>query len=139
MSTTNPERLRDAHDAFNRRDLDAFVALADPEIEISPLIVHLEGITAYRGVDGVRQWWSDMLDVFADARTELDDTLELGDVTVGYGRLQGHGGESDAFFNRATFQVVEWRNGRVLWWRTFLTEAEALEAAESRRGRAGLV
>ena len=36
MSQENVELHQRAFDAFNRRDLDAFLALADPNIELTP-------------------------------------------------------------------------------------------------------
>ena len=43
MSQENVERLYRAYDAFNRRDLDASLALIDPEVELTPRIMELEG------------------------------------------------------------------------------------------------
>ena len=57
MSEENVELFYEANDAFNRRDLDALLALADPEIEWFPRIAELEGGRPYRGHDGVRHWW----------------------------------------------------------------------------------
>jgi ketosteroid isomerase-like protein len=133
MSRENVEQLRRAHDAFNRRDIDAFLALADPEVELTPLTVELEGVTSFRGHDGIRTWWNDLLTVFPDFQTEIDEVRDLGAVTVARARLRGHGTESDAFFERPIWQVVQWRDERAVWWRTFLGEAEALEAAALRR------
>jgi hypothetical protein len=47
MSQENVERVYRAMDAFNRRDLDAFLALADPSVEFTPYVVGLEG--SYHG------------------------------------------------------------------------------------------
>ena len=42
MSKENVELFYEANDAFNRRDLDALLALADPDIEWFPRIAELE-------------------------------------------------------------------------------------------------
>ena len=57
MSQENVELLYEANDAFNRRDLDAVLALADSEVEFFPRILELEGGGPYRGHDGIRRWW----------------------------------------------------------------------------------
>jgi ketosteroid isomerase-like protein len=132
MSQEDVERHRRAFDAFNQRDLDAFLALADREAELTPLTVGVEGIRSYRGHDGVRVWWDDLLAVFPDFHAEVEKIRDLGDVTVARARLRGRGVESDASFEREIWQIVEWRSGRVVRWRTFLSEAEAIEAAGSR-------
>ena len=43
MSQENVELLYRAYDAFNGRDLDAFLALMDPEVELTTRIMELEG------------------------------------------------------------------------------------------------
>jgi ketosteroid isomerase-like protein len=133
MSKRNVELVHGAHDAFNRRDLEAFVEFAAPEVEITPLTVELEGVTSYHGHGGIRSWWKDLLTVFPDFRTEIDEVRDLGDVTLARARLRGHGVESDAFFERPIWQVVEWRDEKAVWWRAFLSEAEALEAVSLRQ------
>lgn len=46
-------------DAFNRRDADALIALADPEIEFSP--TSLVGTRrTYRGHDDMRRWVTEL-------------------------------------------------------------------------------
>jgi ketosteroid isomerase-like protein len=77
MSEENVDLVYRAHDAFNRRDIDAFVALTDPEVELIPLNVELPGITTYRGHDGVRAWWQDLLAVSPAISTEIDEVRAL--------------------------------------------------------------
>src|SRR5215207_6888067 len=71
MSQENVERLYRAYDAFNRRDLDAYPALMDPEVELTPRIMELEGGSYYRGHDGVREWWRTLFAVFPDFSAEI--------------------------------------------------------------------
>jgi ketosteroid isomerase-like protein len=129
MSQGNLELLHRAYDAFNRRDIDAFLALCDPEIEFTVLHLELEGGSSYRGHDGVRSYSENMLSVFPDFRAEADEVRDLGDVTVVRGRLRGHGMESDASFEQTYWQIVKWRHKKCVGWHTFRSEAEALEAA----------
>jgi ketosteroid isomerase-like protein len=88
MSQGNVELFGRSVDAFNRRDLDALLALMDDDVELVPRIGAMEGESSYRGHNGVRRWWDNVLDVFP----------------------------------------ARWRRGKCVWWRTFLTRAEALEA-----------
>jgi ketosteroid isomerase-like protein len=129
MSQENVELLYRAYDAFNRRDLDAFLALCDPKIEFTTFNLQLEGGSSYRGHRGVRNYWENMISVFPDFRGEPDEVRDLGDVTVVRGRLRGHGTESDASFEQTFWQIVKWRHKKCWWWHTFGSEAEALEAA----------
>jgi ketosteroid isomerase-like protein len=129
MSQENVVLFHQAHDAFNRRDIDAFLALTDPDVEFTPLLLKMEGGEAYRGHDGVRSWWQNLFGVYPDFSTEIEEIRDLGDVTVARLRVRGHGVESDAPMEQETWQVGEWRDNKVIRWDTFLSEAEALEAA----------
>ena len=82
MSQENVERLYRAYDAFNRRDLDAYLALIDPEVELTPRIMELEGGSYYRGHDGVREWWRTLFAVFPDFSTEILEVRDLGDSLI---------------------------------------------------------
>jgi SnoaL-like domain len=129
MSQGNVELHQTAIDAWNRRDLEAFLALADPEIKVEPLNVEMES-AIYRGRDGLRRFWDDYLTVFPDFKVEIDEIRDLGRITVARVRLRGHGTESHASFVQPSWQVSAWDGERCVWWRSFRTEREALEAAE---------
>jgi hypothetical protein len=60
MSQENVELVYRAADAFNRRDFDAFLALCDPDIEVSSIIAQLEGGGPFRGHEGVRSWCGEL-------------------------------------------------------------------------------
>jgi ketosteroid isomerase-like protein len=71
MSEQNVERIRRAFDAFNRRDLDGFLALIDPEAEFTTRYMEMEGDPYYRGHAGVREWWRTLLAIFPDFNVEF--------------------------------------------------------------------
>jgi ketosteroid isomerase-like protein len=133
MSRENVEAVYQVIDAFNRRDLDAFLKAMDPNVEFAPYERALEGGGAYVGHPGVRRWWSDLSDAIPDLRAELDEVRDLDDFTFVTGRLHGQGAGSGAAFDRALCFVVQWRNGREVWWHAFENEPEALEAVQLRR------
>src|SRR3954447_3144880 len=129
MSQENVELQHRAFEAINGRDIDAMLAFSDPDIEISPLILKLEGGDSYRGHEGVRRWWEDLLGVFPDYRIEADEVRDLGNVTVTCARAQAHGVESDALTQQQSWLVTEWHSGKAVWWGNFMSEGAALEAA----------
>ena len=71
MSQENVELQHRVIDDFNRRDLDAYLALIDPEVEFTPYEVSVQGGDPYRGHDGVRNWWKDSFAVLSDLRAEV--------------------------------------------------------------------
>jgi ketosteroid isomerase-like protein len=129
MSQENVELLHQAFDAFNRRDLDAFLALCDPEVEFISYLAQVEGGEPYRGHDGVRGWWERLLAVYPDFRAEIEDARDLGDRTLTRLRVHGRGVESDVPMDQPMWQVAEYRHGKVIWWHFVSSEADALEAA----------
>lgn len=127
MSQENVELVYRAFDAFNRRDLDANLALMDDDVESLPRAVAMEG--SYHGHEGTRRWWEDLLDVFPDFTVQVVEVRDLGDVTLAALRVLGHGAGSDTPTEEAIWHVARWRRGKCIWWRTFSTSDEALEAA----------
>ncbi|MGI9019211.1 MAG: nuclear transport factor 2 family protein [Solirubrobacterales bacterium] len=129
MSQENVELTYQMHDAFNRRDLDAFLARTDPNVEFTPYGRAVEGRGPYRGHAGVREWWRNGFDVFPDLTVEVHAVRGFAARVFVRGRLHGHGAGSDAAFERALWEAVEWRDAKCTWWYAFASEAEALEAA----------
>ena len=129
MSHENVELVHRAYDAFNRRDLDDFLALADPDIELTTRFMEMEGDPFYRGHDGVREWWRTLLGVFPDFSAEVLEVRDFGDSVVIQLRVRGHGGDSGVPFDEVVWQASKMRDGKVTWVRNFGREAEALEAA----------
>ena len=129
MSQENVELAYRGYDAFNRRDLDAFLALLDPEVEFTTRFAQMEGDSQYHGHDGIREWWEDLLAIFPDFSVEVLEVRDLGDLGVATLRVRGHGRDSGVPFEETLWGVGKWRHGKAVWWQTFVTEAEALEAA----------
>ena len=132
MSQRNVELFSRAVAAFNLRDLDAYLALIDAEVEFTPHNVWAEGGGPYRGHDGVRTWWTEIFDVLPDLTAEVYEVRDLGETMFVHGRLHGQGLASGAQFERTMWMAIEWRDGKQVWWCDMGTEAEALEAAELR-------
>jgi ketosteroid isomerase-like protein len=128
MSQENVKLVHQTVDAFNRRDLDAFLALMDPGVEFTPYVVVVEG--GYQGHDGVRRWWQDLFEVFPDWHVEPMEVRDLGNLTLATLRLGGHGGESGTPVNQMLWQLAEWSiHSKVVRVSHHSNEAEALEAA----------
>jgi ketosteroid isomerase-like protein len=126
MSHENVELARRALDAFNRRDLGAYLDLMDADVEFVAGGVTMEG--DYHGRAGVRRFWGNLLDVLPDFTIEVIELRDLGDRALGAARIRGHGAGSDTPFDEPFWGVAEWRQGKCVRWANFGTEAEALEA-----------
>ena len=126
MSQENVEAFKHGLSAFNRRDLGALLELADADVEAVPLLVEMEG--DYHGHAGMRRWWTNLLDVFPDFATEVVEVRDLGDLTLGTLRYRARSADTDTPVEARLWMVARWRSGKCVWWGTFGTEDEALEA-----------
>ena len=129
MSQENVELIYRFTDAFNRRDFDAVLALADPGIEYSSRIAEVEGGGPYRGHGGIREWWGSLFAVFPDFQAQIEEVKDPGDLSLARVRQHTQGTENDAPADQTQWHLSEWRDGKVLRWQVFVSEADALEAA----------
>jgi ketosteroid isomerase-like protein len=127
MSQENVELFYRAIDAFNRRDLDALMALMDDDVEFVVRQTAMEGESSHRNHDGVRRWWNSLFDVFPDYNVEVVEVRDLGDLTFATIHLRGHGAGSAAPTDQAIWIMVRSRRGKAVWWHTSDTRAEVLE------------
>jgi ketosteroid isomerase-like protein len=130
MSEKNVELAGQAHDVLNRRDLPAFLALMDADVEAVPRVAVIEG--AYRGLDGIRRWWEHLVDFLPDIVLDVVAVRDLGDLTVTTGRMRGRAAGSDTPLDQALWTAARWRDGKGLWWGTYDTEAQAVQAVRPR-------
>jgi len=124
----NLENARLAYGALTRGDVDGLVALCDPDVEFVSSITDVEG-GAYRGPAGVREWWTRMVDVFASIEFEiLEVVANSGDCLVLRNRVSGRARGSGMEIEQSWFQAVRGREGKIVWWGSYVTREEALEA-----------
>ena len=127
MSRETTELTHRCVDAFNRRDLEALLALMEDDVEGAPPLASMEG--NYHGHAGIRRWWESLFSGLPDFTIEVVEVRDLGDLTVAVLRNSAHGAASHTPVEQSLWLVGEWRNRKVVWWHTFRSEAEALEAA----------
>jgi ketosteroid isomerase-like protein len=132
MSRENVDLALLMYEAFNRRDLDAMLALMHDEVEIEPRLGALEG--NYRGHEGVRRWWASLLDFLPDYTAEIEELHDLGDVTLGRIRGRGHGAASSAPVVETWWQSISWHDGMCVRWANFATQAEVLASMGLKAG-----
>lgn len=126
VSDQNVELHRRAVEASNRRDVEAFVALADREIEFHSLMT-TPGGALYNGQDGVRRWFSDLEDAWGDTlRIESEAFFDVGEHTLSFYVLHGRGRQSGAEVAMPGAAVARWRAGLAVYWRNYIHREDAL-------------
>ena len=96
MSEQNVELHRREIEAFNARDIEAFISLSDPQIEFYSAMT-TPGGAVYHGHDGLRKWLGDLEDAWGDElRVEPEAFFDVGEHTLAFQVLHGRGRQSGA-------------------------------------------
>jgi ketosteroid isomerase-like protein len=126
MSQENLELLRRGFTALNHSDLEVFLATVHPEVEFTSLIAEAEGQT-FRGHDGVRRWWQEVVLPLGGLHGEPEEIRDLGDTVLA--RVVATYRPRGVEVPQTIWIIVRYRDGMAIWWQFFRTHAEALEAA----------
>jgi ketosteroid isomerase-like protein len=128
MSQENVELNLLALDAWNRGDVEAAVELSDPEIVWYPVIQGFTEGRGYRGHAGMRQYFEDLAEFSEEGHVEFHEVHDLGDQVLSLGRLWFRFASGVELDHEAAF-LFTWRNGKCVEGRSWLSHADALEAA----------
>jgi ketosteroid isomerase-like protein len=131
MSRENVEAVQRAVDAWNADDLDAFLAELDADVEWQPAIESgLEGkATTYRGHDGARKVWrDDRGEAWERLTNRPQEFRDLGESVLVLGHLDLTARATGLEFSQEVGEVFDFRAGKIVRVRDFLTHAEALQA-----------
>jgi ketosteroid isomerase-like protein len=132
MSQENVEIFRSASEAYNRRDVEALLEVAHPDVEWHPAafraLTGAEG-SVYRQHKGMRQMFREVDESLGAADTEWFDVRDLGERVIATGRLHTRGRASGAKTESPVAVVADFADGKILRVRTYLDPREALEAA----------
>jgi ketosteroid isomerase-like protein len=126
VSERNVELHRRAVQAYNAPDIGAFIAYCDPQIEFRGAMAAVGG-GVYRGHDGLRRWRLEREDVWDEIRIEPEAFFDLGDHTLVFHVAHARGRQSGAEVAMANAQVARWREGLIVYLRTYLRREDALE------------
>jgi len=119
--------IREVLDAFERRDIDAVLARAHPDVEFVAVTGQEVGHGPYLGHAGLRQYFSDESEHWDELRISVRELHPAGEDIVATGRVWARSG------NRLVDSSAGWiwrvEEGRVRYGRVFRSAAAALEAA----------
>jgi ketosteroid isomerase-like protein len=129
VSQENGEVVKQAMDAFNRRDVDAFLALVTPEFEWFPSMVSLVEGGSFRGREGVADYFRESRNTWAELSVLGDEFRDLGDRVLVLGRTGGTGRGSGVEADAPIGMVFDFRATKLSRVRAYLDHGEALRAA----------
>ncbi len=124
------ETTQVAIDAWNREDLDAFLATWHPECEWRPAFPRsLEGVgTIYRGHEGIARAWRGVRAVWAEYRLDPEEARVVGNKLVAVGRVYARGRESGLKLDSGWSALAGFRDGLAITAWDWLDRDEALRA-----------
>jgi ketosteroid isomerase-like protein len=127
VSRRNRETVQAAFDAYYRGDMERVAELADPDLVVTQTAEMPDGET-FRG----RQGFAKAIDVWAEAwddfRVERLCTRDIGDHVLTTVRQRARGKRSGVEVEGLFTFVFTLKAGRLVRWRMFADEEEALEA-----------
>src|SRR5271155_3868155 len=129
MPEGNVEIAKKVVDAFNRRDVEGFFALAASDFEWFPAMAGAVEGGGYRGRDGIAKYLADIGDAWEEYRVLAEEFRDLDDRVVMLGRIEGRGRGSRAWIDSPTGTIFEFLNGKMSRLRAYLDHDEALRAA----------
>ena|SRR5215204_652109 len=128
MSQENVKLFRSSLDAFNRGDVDAWLATIHPDVTFVPRRASVEG--AYRGHAGIRRFFADNRETFESFQLDYTDIRDLGDgrlLVSGTLHLRARGSGIET--NVPTAAIATEREGLLIHWKDYGDLEKALEAA----------
>ena len=128
MSQENVEMLVRAFEAWNRDDMDAMLALVDPDFEYVPTGMFPGMEPVYRGHDGFLAFWDDFREVWESLQIEVEEVRDLGEQVVARLRFEGRG-RAGLDVRRQFGNLWTFRNGLAVHVQAYADWPEALQAA----------
>jgi ketosteroid isomerase-like protein len=125
METEDERSVRGLADAITRGDVDAAVALCDPDVEFAS-VLGLSG-RAYRGHDGIREYFEDIQMAWQEWKVEVHRVVAAPDGRVAIVmtmHMRGKG--SGTPLSERTGHIWTLRNGKLLRNQPFRDPKQAL-------------
>ena len=127
MPQENIEIVRGAAEAFNRRDVDAWLAHFDPDVVWYAFPDEPDPGPFY-GREAIRAMAARWMDVLSDFRMEAKEFIDAGEYVLMPARMLGRVRDSDAEVTVDEIYVNKCRDGKIAEVRECRTKEEALEA-----------
>jgi len=127
MSQENVEIVREALAALDRRDVNAYLALASPEIEVVNPASAIEGPVT--GHAGVRRFFAGLRSSTDQSSFQVEEVRAVGPRVLAFFTLTAVGRTSGAETSMRVAGVYDLEDGKIRRAHIFVDRAEALEAA----------
>lgn len=130
LSERNLEIIRRNNDAYNRRDIDAYLATVADSVTFQSRFSAMDR-RVYRGHDDLRRYFSDLDEVWSRYEMRLQRMVTAGDQVAALFHLFAVGRESDLELEELPGVVFTLQDGKIVRIEAYPTQAEALEAVRN--------
>jgi ketosteroid isomerase-like protein len=127
MSAQNVEVVRRAWQAFNRGDLETFLADAADDVEFEEDPAFPEA-AVFRGREEILTYLAGFQEAMAEHRFEVDELRDLGDRVLALLHETARGTNSGVDVDQRPAFLYEFRDGVIVRVRAYLDRAEGLAA-----------
>jgi ketosteroid isomerase-like protein len=126
MSQENVEVVRRALAALDRRDVEAYLEVASPRIELINPASSLEGPAI--GHKGIRGFFRELSAYSETSRFQVEEIRSVGDRVLAFFVMTARGQVSEAETSVRVAGVYDFEDGKIRRAHIFSDRAEALEA-----------
>jgi ketosteroid isomerase-like protein len=127
MSQANLELVRRNNQAYNARDLTAYLDTVAESVRFQSRFSAMDRVV-YRGHDDLRRYFGELEEVWSRYEMCLERMVAVGDRVAGLFHLYAVGRESDLQLEERPGVVFTVEAGRIVQIDAYPTQAEALEA-----------
>lgn len=126
--TDGPRAVLDrAIEAWNRRDEEALVLTFTPDAVVRSALVGSAGRDEFRGYEGVREWFRELVDTMG-VRFEIRDALVHRGSAVAIGTMKTQGASSGVDVATEVGLLFTFRDGAIAEAQGYVDPAGAIEA-----------
>jgi hypothetical protein len=125
MSERNIELHRSLIEAFNERDIDAYIALTDPRIEFHSHFAAVGG-AVYHGHNGMRRWQRDLDEAWGTRSASSQRPTSTSVSTRSLSTCCTGADSTAARRSRCQTQLFRWRDGLVVHFKGYAHREDAL-------------
>ena len=127
MSQENVDRFLEGTEAFNRGDVERWLAIYHRDAVFEPQVSALEG--DYVGHDGMRRFFADLTETLEMFEADYPDMRDLGDRVLALGTWRSIGKGSGIKSETPLAIVATFRDGLCTHLKDYGERTQALEAA----------
>jgi ketosteroid isomerase-like protein len=127
MSQANLELVRRNNDAYNARDVPAYLDTVAESVTFQSRFSAMDRVV-YRGHDDLRRYFRELEEVWSRYEMRLERMAAVGDRVAALFHLFAVGRESDLHLEERPGVVFTVEAGRIVQIDAYPTQAEALEA-----------